>query len=335
MILYLLWLSLVDGIGPVAIKKLLECFTEPREVYRADYEDLLAVSGIGKATAANLVEARSLQAAETILARCDKQNINILTCLDAAYPDNLMRAPHAPPLLYYMGAEPRCSGVALVGSRKCSAYGKEVACEAAAYLALHNVPVVSGMAAGVDGYAHTSCLKAGGYTMAFVGGGVDVVYPSEHRVLQQKIAATGTIVSPFPPGTPAHAARFARRNYLMAAWAETIVIVEAGHKSGALLTADYGLQLGKRVMAVPGSIYSRQSIGTNLLLTQGAELYSSPAQLTGSVTTKPGYADTEDILGHTHHQTANNNPPPGGKTARPQKKVAGTKQLHHQARVEK
>ncbi len=279
MLLYFLWLSLVKGIGPVAVKRLLAHFSGPEEIYEAELEDLLRVEGIGKVAATSLVEARSLREASTILERCQKKNIRILTCLDEDYPDSLHDIPRAPALLYYSGIAPKKGGVALVGSRKCSAYGKEVACEAASYLARHNVPVLSGMAAGIDGYAHTACLKAGGYTIAFLGGGVDTVYPSEHRELKEKIAASGTLLSFFPPGTPAHPSRFPSRNFLMAAWADTILLVEAGKKSGALLIAEYGMKLSKKVMAVPGSIYSGQSVGTNALLGRGAEVYCSPEQL--------------------------------------------------------
>jgi len=281
MVLYMLWLSLTYGIGPVAARKLLEHFSDPYAVYRAAYGDLIKVKGIGKTAASGLVKSRSLREAEAIMEKCDKQNIKIITCLDSVYPSKLLNIPRAPVIFYYLGAEPKPSGVVLVGSRKCTAYGKEVVCEAADYLASRHVTVISGMAAGIDGYAHTACLRGGGYTMAFMGGGVDVACPSEHQVLHEKIAATGTVLSSFPPGTPAHPARFTHRNFFMAAWAETIVIIEAGHKSGALLTAKYGMELGTRVMAVPGSIYSWQSRGSNLLLTKGAELYYSPEQLTG------------------------------------------------------
>ena len=282
MLQYILWLTLIKGIGPVTVKRLLGHFSDPREVYDAGYEDLLEVKGIGHFAATSLATARSLQEAELILERCNKSNIKILTCQEPDYPQFLDHIPHAPALIYYRGLAPRDGGVALVGSRKCSAYGKEVVCEAADYLARRNVPVLSGLAAGIDGYAHTACLKAGGYTIAFLGGGIDTFYPSEHRELQDNIAAAGTLLSLFPPGTPAHLSRFPRRNYFMAAWAETVLVVEAGKKSGALLTADYAMQLGKRVMSVPGSIYSSQSAGTNALLNRGAAVYGHPEQLTGN-----------------------------------------------------
>ena len=280
--LHFLWLSLQKRIGPVAIKRLLEYFSSPRDIYEADYEELTNVKGIGKSTAALLVKSRCLQEAAAVLERCQKHNIKILTCLDAGYPEALHKIPRAPALLYYSGTFPRSGGVVLVGSRKCSAYGKKVVCEAASYLAGRDVPVISGMAAGIDGYAHTACLKAGGYTMAFLGGGVDTVYPSEHWQLREEIAAAGTLVSCFPPGTPAHPGRFPSRNFLMAAWADTLLLVEAGKQSGALLTANYGIALGKKVMAVPGSIYSRQSVGTNAMLNRGVEAYCNPNQLTAN-----------------------------------------------------
>ncbi|MFO7951191.1 MAG: DNA-processing protein DprA, partial [Bacillota bacterium] len=279
MLLYLLWLAQVKGIGPVSIRKLLDKFKNPEAIYRADKDQLLSVEGIGASTASALKTSRSLDKAKKILEFSEQKKINILTCLDKAYPKELLDNNKAPAVLYYLGAAPRKGGVAIIGSRKCSDYGKKVACDTAAFLAGYDIPVISGMATGIDGYAHTSCLKAGGYTLAFLGGGADTCFPKEHYSLKQAIIEKGTVISQFPPGTSPQPAHFPRRNYLMAAWARQIVVVEAAENSGALITAEYGWDLQRPVYAVPGSIYSKLSRGSHALLTRGAELFTNPGQL--------------------------------------------------------
>jgi len=166
-----------------------------------------------------------------------------------------------------------------VGTRRCTNYGKEVVKEAVEYLANEKIPVISGMAKGIDGYAHTACLKVGGYTLAFFGNGVDICYPKEHSELMEGIIENGAVISQFPPGTKPRPEYFPRRNALMSAWSEKLLVVEAGENSGALITAQYTKELGRKVLAVPNQIYSQTGRGTNLLILKGAQIYLYPEQL--------------------------------------------------------
>lgn len=183
-------------------------------------------------------------------------------------------------MLYYKGQIDSDSiGVAVVGSRRCTDYGKKVALEVGDILAKHNIIVVSGMAKGIDSYAHTACIKAGGKTIAILGCGVDIVYPKEHIKLMEKIIEHGAVVSEYPPGIKPNAKYFPRRNSLISAFSRKILIVEAAEGSGALITGKYGLEMNREVLAVPNDIYSTNSKGCNKLIYNGAKIYINPNQL--------------------------------------------------------
>jgi len=169
--------------------------------------------------------------------------------------------------------------VGIVGARRCTTYGRQVVKEAAEYLASKGIDVISGMAKGIDGYAHTACLKAGGYTLAFLGSGIDVCYPKEHNELMENIIQNGAIISQFPPGTKPKPEYFPKRNALISAWSEKLLVVEAGQNSGSLITAQYTKELGREVLAVPNLIHSQTGKGTNRLIFEGAKIYLGPNQL--------------------------------------------------------
>ncbi|NLO21047.1 MAG: DNA-protecting protein DprA [Syntrophomonadaceae bacterium] len=207
-------------------------------------------------------------------------DIKLLTYHDCWYPITAKKYPDAPVLLYYRGSLEKYSpGVAIVGSRRCTDYGKQVAVEAADFLAQNDVPVISGMAKGIDGYAHTACLKAGGYTIAFLGNGVDICYPQEHESLLAAIIETGAVISEYPPGTRPRPEYFPKRNALISSWSQKIFVVEAGEKGGALITAGFAKDQGKEVYALPHEIKNSTGKGVNRLIAQGAHIYLHPAQL--------------------------------------------------------
>ena len=213
-----------------------------------------------------------------------RQEIKLLTFVDPLYPPSVNNFANQPAVLYYKGKlRPPQASVGIVGSRRCTAYGKQVAASAATFLADHGITVVSGLAKGIDSYAHTACLKKGGYTLAFIANGPDLCYPAEHRLLMDQIIEHGAVLSPYPPGTRPRQEYFPLRNRLLSAWVDQLLVVEAGERSGALITAGYALEQDRRVFAVPNSIYSPESIGTNRLLQSGAELYLEPKQLVNSV----------------------------------------------------
>jgi DNA processing protein len=198
----------------------------------------------------------------------------LLTLEDAEYPAVLKGIPVAPPFLFVHGELSRDDGlaVAVVGSRRATAYGLRTAERLATDLAARGVTVVSGLARGVDTAAHRGALAAGGRTIAVLGSGVDVPYPPENRRLARDVAKAGAVVSPFPMGTPPLPHHFPVRNRVIAGLALGAVIVEAAEKSGALITARHAGELGREVYAVPGNVSSAVSEGTNRLIQDGAKL---------------------------------------------------------------
>jgi DNA processing protein len=277
---YWIWLSTIKGIGPVTARKLLDYFTTPEKIYYAEKRKLLEVKDIGETTAERVINSKSLRCAEEILERCHRHDIKILTLEDQLYPTSVKSISNMPLLLYYRGQLIKNSvGVGIVGTRRCTEYGKRAAVDAAEFLAKHNIPVISGMAKGIDSYAHTSCLISGGYTIAILGNGLDICYPREHGELMKKLIDNGCVISEYPPGTKPIAEHFPERNKIIAAWSKKLLVVEAGEKSGALITSEYAKRFKRKVFAVPSSIYSKEGIGSNRLLQKDAEMYFSPAQL--------------------------------------------------------
>lgn len=277
--LYWIWLSQIKGIGPITQKKLLKHFGSPRRIYNASIDELMKVNGAGKSISQN-IQSTNLERASWILDRLQKLKINLLTYDDPVYPELAKHTPNAPILLYYRGVLKYMSqSVGIVGTRRCTEYGKYVAFEAAGYMAEKGIPVISGMAKGIDGYAHTACLKANGYTAAFLGSGVDICYPSEHKKLMRQIIENGAVISEYPPGTQPKAEHFPKRNALIAAWSEKLLIVEAAEKSGALLTAKYAKEFNREIFAAPNQIYTKTSQGTNRLIAEGGHIYLFPQQI--------------------------------------------------------
>ncbi|HCF70116.1 MAG TPA: DNA-protecting protein DprA [Syntrophomonas sp.] len=309
--LYWIWLCTVKGIGPVTQKKLLAVFQSPELIYRADREELVNRTGLRVSFIDALMESRSLEKAKKIQNSLVKHDIWLLKMIDKLYLAEVSKLSTTPALLYYRGNLKEDSvGVAIVGSRRCTKYGKQVTSEAASYLAGQGIPVISGMAKGIDGYAHTACLKAGGYTLAFLANGLDICYPPEHQILMEQIIENGAVISPYPPQTRPLKSNFYKRNALMSAWSFKVLVIEAGIKSGALMTAQYAEQQEKAVLAVPNSIYSPESAGTNKLISQGADIYLQPAQLLPE-----GYAEKMESAPATQANDAGNSKLPETQAA--------------------
>lgn len=280
MMVYWIWLTQIKGIGPVLQKRLLSHFKDVELIYNSDEEDLLLVEGIGSSLAKNIKNSKCLEKSNLILKEVHKNYIKMLTFDDLLYPSFAKKPHDSPILLYYKGTiRKSLKGVAIVGSRRCSEYGKQVTVEAARYLAQNDVPVISGMAKGIDSYAHTACIKEGGYTIAFLGNGLDICYPIEHIKLMEAIIENGSVISQFPPGTRPRREYFPKRNALISGWSEKILVAEAAEKSGALITAEIAKKQGKEIFVVPHEIYSSTGTGTNKLLSQGANVYLNPYQL--------------------------------------------------------
>ena len=277
---YWIWLRLIKGLGPILDKILLKYFGNPESIYSAEKVDLIKVDGIGAALANSIISSRSLDKSYNILEECQKKNIKILTYFDPLYPSIAKEYAEAPTLLYYKGTIiENIEGIAIVGSRRCSTYGKDIAINTAQFLAQNNIPVISGMAKGIDGYAHISCIKSGGYTIAFLGNGVDICYPSEHSDLMDGIIENGAVISEYLPGTKARAEYFPKRNGLISSWSRKILVVEAAERSGALITAEIAKSQGKEILVPPHEIFSSTGKGSNQLISQGAKIFLNPSQL--------------------------------------------------------
>ena len=221
-------------------------------------------------------------AADQALARGREAGLRAVPWTDPCYPALLLEIPDPPPVLWIAGAAAalRDPGVALVGSRAASAYGREVARTLGTDLARTGVMVVSGLARGVDAAAHRGALAGGGTTVAVLGCGADVVYPAEHRNLRDAIlAGGGAVVSELVPATPPRAWHFPRRNRLISGLARIVVVVEASERSGSLITAGWALDQGRDVMAVPGSVLAGRNRGAHALLRDGA----APVESAGDV----------------------------------------------------
>ncbi|MCB2288369.1 DNA-processing protein DprA [Clostridium sp. CS001] len=199
--------------------------------------------------------------------------ISTIAYYEDGYPKKLKNYDDAPYILFYKGNILQLNegyNISIVGSRKYSNYGKDVTKIVCSQLCNNNINVVSGMARGIDTFAHESCLENEGYTCAVLGSGLDVVYPKENLKTFNKLIEKGCVITEFLPGTPPYAYNFPQRNRIISALSDIIIVIEAGEKSGSLITANLALEQGKDVMAVPGSIFSYESKGTNKLIKDGA-----------------------------------------------------------------
>lgn len=271
MLKYWLWLAELPGLTNQVRLALLRHFETPENAFYADAGEILLTEGISRGQAAAL-ENRDLTAAGKILENCRQLGIRILTFQDAEYPNRLRNIYDPPFLLYVKGRLPPVDEepvIAVVGTRRCTPYGESCAEKLGYGFARGGAVVVSGLARGIDAAASRGALRAGGVPIGVVGGGLDVVYPPEHRYLYEDIAAAGALLSEYPPGTAAERAHFPARNRIIAGLAVGTVVVEAPLRSGALITANTALEQGRDVFAVPGPIDAPASAGCNRILRDG------------------------------------------------------------------
>ncbi|WP_458411820.1 DNA-processing protein DprA [Schinkia sp. CFF1] len=273
--IYWLWLSTLPNIGPVLQKRLIKYYRTPENVYFANLQELQNnIEGVNSRVLEAISQNRSLDKAKRIEELCNKQGIKILTIDSRNYSNIAKACPESPVVLYVKGTLKQTqTSVAIVGTRRCSAYGKHIAQQAAVELSHHNIAIISGMAKGVDGYAHTAAIQTGGYTIAFLANGVDLCYPPEHRRLYEQMLESGAILSKYPPGTIAFPKYFLERNALISAWSDKIIIIEAGERSGALTTANFADKYNREIYAVPHRIDEPNGKGSNILLESHAKPY--------------------------------------------------------------
>jgi len=274
------WLALAraDGVGPVLFHRLVERFGDPEAALKAPASQLRAVEGVGEKTAQRIAASRGGFDVQEELALADRLGVHVIHMEDPRYPAALKAIYDPPPVLYVKGELRREHqvAVAIVGSRQCSLYGQEQASKLAHLLAGAGFTIVSGMARGIDAAAHQGALSAGGQTLAVQGCGLANVFPPEHRKLFEMIAGSGACLSEVPLRGEPLAENFPCRNRIIAGLSMATIVVEAGLRSGALITARCALESNREVMAVPGRADSPLSKGPHQLLRQGAVLVESP-----------------------------------------------------------
>ena len=269
------WVALkwVEGVGNVGFKALLEAFGTPQKVFEAPLSMIKAVPGIGDKTAPQIKSFKDWKKVEKELEFADRTCVSIVTSQDPLYPSQLLSTYDYPAFLYVKGhLKEDDVNVAVVGSRTASTYGKFTTERLCRELVLRGITVISGLARGIDSAAHRGALSGKGRTIAVLGCGLDVVYPPENEELFNEISLQGALISEFPFGTPPNAPNFPARNRIISGISLGVVVVEASEKSGSLITARIALEQGREVFAVPGSIDSSGSRGTNKLIKQGAKL---------------------------------------------------------------
>ena len=274
---YQYWLSNIPGVGCKTIHRLLGQAGSAEEIYFLKKEQLEKLAGLSDRQVLAITERKMDWDLEEKYAKLGENGTTFLSYEMDSYPEQLRNIVDAPYSLYVKGKLPDFSKkrVAIVGARMCSDYGKTMAERIAEKLACCGAEVISGMARGIDAYGHIGALKAGGDTFAVLGCGVNVCYPRTNQKLYESILAQGGIISEYPPDTEPIAQLFPARNRIISALSDVVVVVEAKERSGSLITADFALEQGKDIYAVPGRSTDALSQGCNNLIRQGAGILNS------------------------------------------------------------
>ncbi|MDR0978344.1 MAG: DNA-processing protein DprA [Lachnospiraceae bacterium] len=270
------WLSKIDGIGPIKTIELLKKF-EISKLWDISKEELIC-EGISPSTAEKIVNEQYKFKLDNYLKYMKDNNIKIVPIVSKKYPNKLKQIYDPPMVLYVRGNEDilRGIGIAVIGCRLCTTYGKQIAKEFSYLLATNNINVISGLAIGIDTYAHVGAVEAKKPTIAVIGSGLDIIYPAQNKELvNQIIKNDGAIVSEYIVGTKPTAMNFPARNRIISGLSNGILVVEAKKKSGTIITVDFGLEQGKEIYIVPGNINSVNSEGTNDLIKQGAKIVTN------------------------------------------------------------
>jgi DNA processing protein len=273
---YLYFLTKVKNLGNIKIKNILSRSRGFDENILFNYEELIRIEGINGIIASNIISAKQKLSSiekefEKNLKFSDKNGMKIISILDDEYPVNLKQIYDAPVILYYKGGLTRndAFSLSIVGTRFPSEYGKNVCRKISEELSANMIPIVSGMARGIDSVAHKTAINNNNSTYAVLGSGLDVVYPKENEKLYDEICESGAVISEFELGTGPDKMNFPRRNRLISGISVGTLVIETGLKGGSLITAEFALDQNKEVFAVPGYIYSKKSEGCNNLIKKG------------------------------------------------------------------
>ncbi len=290
---YWIWLSMIPNLSCMEKQKLLKIYKSPEEIYNLSENKLLQVKGISNVSVKNILNEKIKENLERHIEYMLKNNIDIISIVDEEYPKSLRNIYDFPVSLYCKGNIKilKDKVIAIVGCRDATNYGKNAAKYFSYNIAKQNINIVSGLARGIDSYAHIGVicaqieensansinnLKKCGKTIAILGNGLDIIYPEENKKLAQQILENGgCIMSEYPLGAKPERIHFPERNRIISGISDGILVIEAKEKSGTLITVDFALEQGKDVYAVPGNINSNNSVGTNELIKQGAKMVTN------------------------------------------------------------
>lgn len=277
---YWLWLSSMEFIGSAAAQRIMDYFETPEQLFYADSKQMQESGVLNEKEIEYICSTRNQFDFNKNIEYLEKNSISFITVENNNYPDKLRNINNKPMSLYVKGQLPQNSiNVSVVGARGCSNYGRQISRQIGKELAELDIGVISGMARGIDTYAHTGAIEAGGKTYAVLGCGVDVCYPSENIETYEDIVNNGGIISEFPVGSQPIARHFPMRNRIISGLSDMVIVVEARAKSGSLITAEAALNQGVDVMAVPGRLTDPLSEGCNSLIRDGAFIFTSPQDI--------------------------------------------------------
>lgn len=287
---YWVWFSLIPGLGSRKKLELLQKYGNPKIIYNLKESELLSIQGIGKELANRILNKNIREQIYNHIRYMQKYKIDIISINDNKYPKILKQIYDPPISLYIKGNTEILNGknIAIVGCRNSSKYGEEAAKYFAYNLSMNGINIISGLARGIDSYAHIGNLGAithsggniCGKTIAVVGNGVDSIYPKENKYLEEKIIKLeGCVISEYPLGTKPEKSNFPARNRIISGLSKGVLVIEAKAKSGTLITVDFALEQGRDVYVVPGNINAINSVGTNDLIKQGAKLVTRAEEI--------------------------------------------------------
>ncbi len=294
---YWYWLCNLFGIGRLTISKLLEEYETPDNVYNEDDDIVMSLISSGRRYNITLSDYVNSKNVDNIIYSYERLNENGITFIhreSSLYPEKLRNIPDAPYGLYLKGTMPDSDkpGIAIIGSRNSTHYGREMARCFGRELARNGITIISGLARGIDGMGHRGAVEAGGYTLGVLGGGIDVVYPQENYDLFIEMEKSGGIISESNMGIRPVPGLFPHRNRIISGMADGILVVEAKEKSGTFITVDQGLEQGKEIFALPGRILDENSKGCNNLIKMGAHLVTDVSDIL-EILGEMGFSDGE------------------------------------------
>lgn len=273
---YLYWLDCIDGLGANAKRNLIEAFGSAEDVFKAPERFIYYILENKKLSL--FLEAKKRKDMDVNFENMRKQDIRMCSCFEEIFPEKLKVIPDVPFAIYFKGKLPEqhLPAVAVIGARECSQYGEYIAKELGVLLGKNGIPVISGMAKGIDGITQMQALNAGGVSYAVLGCGVDICYPKTNQDLYERLMEKGGIISTYVPGTAPQAKLFPARNRIVSGLSDVLVVIEARRRSGTSITVEMALEQGKDIFAVPGRITDRLSDGCNKMIKDGAQVFLSP-----------------------------------------------------------